>query len=306
MSQLSPIVLFVYNRPLHTKKTIEALLKNDLCKDSNIFIFSDGAKNNLQKNKINEVRTYLKSITGFNSITIKESETNLGLANSVINGITEVLQTNESAIVLEDDIITVPTFLNYINECINKYAENKNIFSVTGYNFPPSQIQIPAYYKLDVYIHPRAASWGWATWKDRWEKADWEVKNFNLFLKNKALQLEYNKTGPDKSRMLIRQMKGEIDSWAIRWDYTHFLNKAYCIYPVRSFINNIGTDGSGRHFKKTNKYFNDITTYPIHWKLPSYLEPDEVIIKKINSIFKGGGKKFKIKTFFENLYSLLK
>jgi len=251
---LSPISLFVYNRPLHTKKTIEALKKNHLANKSILYIFSDGPRTVNDETKVEIVRKYLHSIKGFKRINIIKRKKNYGLAKSVITGVTEVINKHGTVIVLEDDLVSSPQFLGYINYLLDKYKYQPNIFSVTGYNHPKSLMKIPKNYQYDIYFNARSCSWSWGTWKDRWEKADWEIKDFQIFLKDENLQKKFNFSGDDKSKMLIKQMNGELDSWAIRWDYTHFKNNTFCVYPVKSYINNIGHDSTGVHCDESTKF----------------------------------------------------
>ncbi|MGB3947495.1 MAG: sugar transferase [Bacteroidia bacterium] len=297
MISLAPIVLFVYKRPKHTIQTIEYLKKNKLAKESDLFIFSEYQKTNEDLADVTAVRTYLKTIEGFKSITIIERPVFFGLAKSVINGISNVFEKHDRVIVLEDDIITSPVFLEYMNEGLEKYEDNKKIFSITGFCYPPGLMEIYNEYKHDVYLLPRASSWGWGTWRDRWYRADWDVRDFNEFSKSEELQKKYDATGGDKSRMLIKQMQGQIDSWAIRWDYTHYKNNAYGLFPVKSLINNIGLDKSGTHTKNLKEYTNEITgfkpTFPIN------INTDSKIVAAYKKIYTKGGYVFKIKKMFQ-------
>ncbi|MFW6016806.1 MAG: glycosyltransferase, partial [bacterium] len=239
---LSPIVLFVYNRPEHTKKTIKALKKNKLADKSKLFIFSDGEKSANDKQKVKEVRKIINKIDGFKQGKVFESEENKGLANSVIDGVTKIINQYGKVIVLEDDLITSKNFLRYMNRALDFYEEDKKIWSISGYNLP---IGIPDDYKHDVYLSYRASSWGWATWKDRWDKIDWDINDYSEFINDKSAQKLFNRGGSDMKNMLKSQMEGKIDSWAIRWCYNQFKNDSYTIYPVVSKVKNIGMDGSG-------------------------------------------------------------
>ena len=232
MENLAPIILFVYNRPEHIRRTAEYLLKNRLAESSKLFIFSDGPKNEKDEQKIAEVRRYLKSIRGFKEIKITEREKNLGLANSVISGVNQIFESYKKVIVLEDDIISSPSFLKYMNDALDFYKKDEKIFSISGYSYP---IEIPDSYKNDIFISCRTSSWGWGTWKDRWEKVDWEVKDFDSFVRDKNAQSLFNQAGDDVTPMLKAQMWGKIDSWAIIWAYTHFKHNAFCLLPVHSF-----------------------------------------------------------------------
>lgn len=252
---LAPILLFVYNRPEHTKKTIEALRNNYLAKESDVFVFSDGSKNEKTLEKIKEVRNYLKTLEEekyFKKVNIFESNVNKGLANSIIIGVNKIINKHGKVIVLEDDLITHPNFLTFMNESLNFYQFDKKIWSISGY-CPP--IKIPDNYYDEIFLGPRASSWGWATWKDRWILNDWNINDFNNFIKNKKLQKTFNIGGADMTEMLRSQIEGEIDSWAIRWCYNQFKHNMYTIFPVKSYIDNIGTDGSGTHFKTINNKY---------------------------------------------------
>lgn len=249
---LAPIILFVYNRPWHTKQTVEALLKNELASLSELYIFSDGHKTDAteeQRNKIGKVRNYIHSIEGFKSIKIIESPINNGLANSVINGVTNIINEYKKVIVLEDDIITHPFFLRYMNDALNSYIKDLRIFSIGGYC---PNIKIPFWYINNSYIVHRTESWGWATWKERWEKADWGVSNYDSVRQSSKEIAMFNRGGDDMFPMLTSQLNGEIDSWAIRWDYTLFKHNAYCIRPTKSLTYNIGFDNSGTNCTTIN------------------------------------------------------
>lgn len=242
---LSPIVLFVYKRLWHTQQTIEALRKNELAGQSDLYIYSDYPKDEKIKDQVVKVRKYLRTVNGFKNINIIERKRHLGLANSIISGVTEVISKYGKVIVLEDDLVSTSDFLEYMNNALSFYKNDKRIFSITGYTYP---IKIPKEYSDDLYLYYRCCSWGWGTWENRWNKADWEVKNYQQFKNDQETRKRFNRGGDDLSTLLDFQMRGKIDSWAIRWCYTLFKNNAYCLYPVRPRIRNIGQDGSGTHF----------------------------------------------------------
>ena len=283
MNDFAPILFFVYNRPEHTKRTIESLQKTLGACESELLIYSDGAKLDADKEKVSTVRDYLNTIDGFKSIIIIKREHNFGLANSVISGVGEVLKIHNSVIVLEDDLNFSKNFLLFMNTALKEFQNVENVFSISGYNFP---IDIPKDYKENIYLSPRASSWGWATWKDRWEKADWSVSDFKSFINNKSKTEEFNKGGNDLTRMLKNQVEGKIDSWAIRWSYAHYKNKAYCVYPVKSKVQNIGTDSSGLHSITTNKFFVDLDLSNDVKKINTRLTTNEIILSRFRKFFK--------------------
>ena len=283
MDNLAPIILFVYNRPEHTRQTVEYLFKNRLAESSKLFIFSDGPKNLKDKQKVVEVRELIKNIKGFQEIKITEREKNLGLANSVISGVSEIFKSHNKVIVLEDDIISSPSFLIFMNDALDFYKEDKKIFSVSGYPYP---VKIPDSYSKDVFITHRSSSWGWGTWKDRWEKVDWEVKDFSNFLKDKKAQNLFNKAGEDLLPMLKAQMKGVVDSWAIRWIYSQLKNNAFCLYPVSPLCKNIGTDRSGTHSSSSKKLNVELDMSDREYKMTKELQLNLDISGQIQSLFK--------------------
>lgn len=273
----APIVLFTYNRLYHTQRTVEALQNNTLAKDSILYIFSDGPKDKIHENNVHQVREYIKTIQGFKKVIIIENKKNKGLANSIIDGVTQIINQHNRVIVLEDDLITSLGFLEYMNNMLDKYQNVDNIYSITGYNYPKSLMQIPSDYQYDIYFNQRPASWGWGTWKDRWENVDWDILDFNEFKHNKRAQHNFNQGGDDMSDMLIAQMSDKIDSWAIRWAYHHFKKDGYCVYPTHSYVSNIGHDGSGVHCGTSDKY----TIPPEELSTKTNLRlPKEIIIDK--------------------------
>lgn len=246
-NQLAPIVLFVYNRPWHTIQTVEALQKNELANQSELFVYCDNAKNEDTRKSVDEVQIYIDKIDGFKKITVIKREKNWGLADSIMDGVTTIVNEYGKIIVLEDDLVTSSYFLRFMNESLDFYEESEDIFSVTGFNYPKRVLTIPADYKEEVYLSYRCMSWSWGTWKDRWDKVDWDVKDFEELKNDKTKIDKFNRGGQDLFPMLKSQMQGNIDSWAIRFCLAHSMNDGYCLYPIKSLVNNEGFDGSGVH-----------------------------------------------------------
>jgi len=294
MQELAPIVLFVYNRPWHLKQTLSSLKQNELAQNSTLYIFSDGYKSESDRKFVVEVREIIKAVDGFKTVNIILSDKNLGLANSVISGVSEVIKKFERVIVVEDDMILSKSFLEYMNKLLFFYQHNMKVFSISGYNFP---ISIPNSYKNGIYFSPRASSWGWATWQNRWDKVDWNVADFNNFINDRDAVRTFNLGGDDLTLMLKKQVKNKVDSWAVRWCYTHYKYKAYCAYPTISFVKNIGTDKSGTHLKKTAKYNVELNENSTPKNLPKNIFIDEQILKSFQSFF----KKNILQKFYSNL-----
>ncbi|SDF04714.1 Glycosyl transferase family 2 [Dyadobacter soli] len=282
MPASAPIVLFCYNRPEHLQQTVRSLQMNTLAAESELYIYSDGPKHAQEAGIINEVRAYISGINGFKNVTIFESPQNKGLAASVIEGVSHVLSMHPNVIVLEDDMLSTTDFLSFMNQALDVYANRADIFSVTGYT-PP--IDVPKDYAHDLYLVPRASSWGWGTWAHKWAQADWQVKDFQAIKSNAARRLEFNAGGDDLWPMLAKQQQGVIDSWAIRWTYSQFLNNACGLYPVHSKIKNIGTDGSGTNFTfKSGEYGQEMAEGGV--QMPADLVPDEQMTRAFRKYYR--------------------
>jgi hypothetical protein len=222
MTSYSPIILFTYKRLDTLKQSVEALQKNYLAPESELIIFSDAAKDQKDYEAVQNVRDYIKTIKGFKSIAIHEASQNKGLANSIIQGVSMILENYDSVIVLEDDLVSSPNFLNYMNNALRFYKNQENLFSIAGYSLP-----IKCDSKIDIYYTQRASSWGWATWKDRWEIIDWTVSDYDTFKKDKSKRKLFNRMGSDMFSMLDKQMTGKLDSWAIRWCFSKIVNVGF-------------------------------------------------------------------------------
>ena len=248
---LAPILLFTYKRLNTLQQTVAALQQNFLANQSDLFIFSDAAKNDSDKILVTEVRTYLKTISGFKSIHIIEADKNNGLATSIINGVTQVIKKYGKVIVLEDDLITSYNFLAFMNKSLEYYKNNPGIISISGYNMGVKEKK-NINYPYDIFFAKRAASWGWATWSKKWDNIDWNIVDFKIFSKDKIKIKAFNEWGSDMFSMLRKQQLKKNDSWAIRYCYHQFKNNMFCVYPLNSKVRNIGFDIHATH--TTQKY----------------------------------------------------
>lgn len=251
LNKYSPICLFTYNRISETRKTIEALQKNYLASQSELFVFSDGWKNSNDREKVIIVRDFLKTVGGFKSVTIIESKINKGLANSIIDGVTSIINKYGKVIVLEDDLVSSPNFLDFMNQSLNYYKDYNKIFSISGWSMDLKSLNdIPS----EFYVCHRMSSWGWGIWKNRWEKIHWHKDYFKSFTSSLKKQYLFRKGGSDMPGMLNNYLKGKNDSWAIRACYHQFENDLLTLAPKKSKINNIGFGQNATHTKQVNRY----------------------------------------------------
>jgi len=285
---LAPVVLFVYNRCDHLEKTLEALSKNTLAKESDLYIFSDGAKNEKVKHAVENVRQYINSDEWkgkFKSITIIESKENKGLANSIISGVSKVMEIHEKAIVIEDDAVTAPDFLEFMNNSLDFYEHSNKIWAISGYTVLKT---FPKDYLHEVFMLGRFSSYAWATWKKNWEKVDWSVSDYKSFCTNFKQRRKFNRYGQDLSLMLDSQVAGKTNSWAIRFDYAMFKNKMYSVYPCKTRVKNIGYDVGTHVTKKNTRIEKFKVEIEKDLKMPKleHIEEDSRIVKAFSKYFK--------------------
>lgn len=256
---LAPIVLFVYNRPLHFVRVIQALRNNKLAKESELIIYSDAPKDESEVQRVKEVRNLIANIDGFKNITVILRDVNLGLSRSIISGVTEVLEKYDRVIVLEDDLVASPFFLDFMNAGLEKYSDNTQVVCVHGYVYPCHK-PLPA----NFFIRG-ADCWGWGTWRDSWSIFNPDGLCLLDELKRLDLMSEFDFSGAYSfSQMLKNQISGKNDSWAIRWHASAFIKNKLTLYPGRSLISNIGNDGSGSHKENSQFFDTNATSDPIY------------------------------------------
>jgi hypothetical protein len=235
---LAPIVLFCYNRPENTKITLDALAENDLADQSTLIIYCDGPKkcaSAADLERIEEVRTFVESEQRFKEVKVIKRYENVGLANSIIKGVSDVVIEYGSVIVLEDDILCSKYFLNFMNEALDKYKNNPKVFSIGACNFFAIGKDIP-----ETFALPVADCWGWATWKNRWELFESDSQKLMDEITEKNLINEFSLLGYyDFFGMLKLQNEGKINSWTIRWQAVLFLNNMLTIYPNPSVTQHV-------------------------------------------------------------------
>lgn len=302
----APIVMFVYNRADHFTQTYEALAKCSEAKNSILYVFSDGAKNDNAKPQVEQVRQAAKAFAkqnDFKQVVLTESLENKGLAKSVINGVTNVIDKYGSVIVVEDDCVPSPYFLRYMNRALRFYKNDKSVGSIAGYT-PP--ITFPESYHLDVFAAYRSCSWGWATWKEIWNKVDWNLTYMRDFYNNPEMIKKLNSFGSDRFMRLYRNSVSNANSWSVKFGAHHIKNNLLTIYPRYSYISNIGCDETGVHSKSADaeKMRVDLSKAIPNPSLERVsINPEiQVNFKKLYS----GGKISDLKRFFATKYIVLK
>ncbi|OWW26242.1 hypothetical protein B4Q04_00730 [Zobellia sp. OII3] len=297
---LSPIALFAYNRIEELAQTIDRLKKAQLASKSLLYVFSDGPKTLEDQKGVEKVRSYLKTVTGFQKVELRFSEKNKGLAHSIITGVSGVLKEHGKIIVLEDDLLVSDNFLVFMNQGLEYYRENPRILSICGYNMGVRKRKSDEY-RYDAFFAQRSSSWGWATWDDQWQGIDWEIRDFDSFSKNRKKIREFNIYGSDLFRMLKRQKEGKINSWAIRYNYHQYKHDLYSVFPLISKVRNIGFSEQATHTnQKYNRFDVELDdTSENNFTFQECIAVDAEILKQFSSMNSITNRiKFKIKNLF--------
>ena len=236
----APILLFVYNRPSHTRRCIKSLLKNSLASESHLFIYADGAKDESQQEAVNEVRSYIRNIQGFKQVTLIERNENWGLARNIIDGVTTQVNRYGKVIVLEDDLIVAPYFLQFMNDALETYKDEPKVGHIQACDFTQDPT-LP-----ETFLIKWTGSWGWGTWDRAWKHFNPNGKELLKKLEKRKLTYTFDFNGKyGFTRMLRRQIEGKNNSWAIRWNASLFLDDILSLNVGRSLVQNEGFDGTG-------------------------------------------------------------
>lgn len=278
MKDLAPIALFVYNRPEHTLKTLKSLKNNTLADMSILYIYLDKNKNSKDKQAVLKVKEIINEENWCRTVKIVEREENFGLYKNIVNGINDIVNSHNKVIVLEDDLLTSPTFLEYMNMGLNLYEKKRQVFAINGYMFP-IQLENTALRKAGFL--PLTSTWGWATWLDRWQLFEYDLCNKKHIENNKELKQRFNFGGYDYYKMLENK-----NSWGIKWYYTMFEYNGLCLFPYKSLIDNIGHDGSGVHCKNDDKREQIIINDTLINEFPNNEMIDFELFDHVNKYYK--------------------
>ena len=283
---LSPIVLFVYNRPWHTRQTIEALQKNKLANKSELFIYSDAAKTHKDATSVKEVRDYIHNVTGFKRTQIIERDKNWGLAGSIIDGVTSIVNEYGKVIVLEDDLVTSPFFLKFMNDALSFYKDEARVMHISGWNYPLQQDG----YEETLFIRGTSC-WGWATWADSWAYFEKNIqKLLDTFSDDDKYQLDYDGVADMWRQVEMNHVK-KIDTWAIFWYASVFKHNGLCLHPTKTLACNIGHDGSGEHCGDSTMYDYDVSHTQVQTFSSEIIENKNAMLE-IQAFFKENKRSF--------------
>lgn len=247
--ELAPIIVFAFNRPEHTRQTLEALMQNHLADKSELFIYIDGPRTEEEKEKVNSVKKVTEEKQWCGKVSIIQSKTNKGLSASVMEGVTAIVNKYGKVIVMEDDLVSDKWFLKFMNNALTVYENETNVVCTTGYIYPVSK-PLP-----ETFFIKGADCWGWATWKRGWDLLETNGEKLlkELEEKNLTTDFDFGNSYP-YLQMLKDQISKKNNSWAILWYASAYLKNKYCLYPGHSLIHNIGVDGSGTHSGTSSEF----------------------------------------------------
>lgn len=303
MKNLAPIGISTYSRINHLKQTIEALQKNTLAKESELYIFSDAPREG-DEEIVAKVRRYIRTVDGFKKVHIVEREVNGRVSNNR-GGMKQLLDQYGKMIFLEDDIVTAPGFLCFMNNALEFYKDNENIISISGYAPPIHNYNEKS--SIDMYLLPRFCAWGFGMTLENFKKYQRPInKNEYKAIKNKTKVLSVG--GIDVLNMIQKEVNGELDAGDVRIMYQQAIHNKYTLYPIKSLVQNIGHDGTGVHCGLTNKFeHKKLWSKTDNFKFIKNIQPDQRIIKA-NYKFRNNGLKGRIIAFTQDIgiYSILK
>ena len=272
---VAPVVLFVYNRPVHTQKTIKSLARNQQARETVLHICSDGPKTAQDEASVHAVRACLKSVRGFKDVVVHTEQSNIGCASSIINGVTRLVGEYGKIIVLEDDLVTSPWFLAFMNQALDRYQDVDRVMHVCGSMYPIDPQGLP-----ETFFVRHVNSCGWGTWAGAWKMLEPSVEKLvNCFDDTQKRYLNLD-GAYDFWDHLERNLTGELRTWAIRWYASVVLNKGLSLYPSISLIENIGFDGTGSHCEKTSRFAVQARTRPI-LEFSEVIEENPLALKRI-------------------------
>lgn len=296
----SPICIFIYNREEKVINLLNSLFLCEEFKHSPIYVFSDGPKNNdpTDKVNVNKTRAILKSMLKYFHVKYFFRDENLGLAKSICSGVTEVLKNSDRVIVFEDDLIVDKNILNFFNYFLTELKDFSNVFQISGHLFFDTNKEIgPSNFYMSC-----TNSWGWATWADSWNKFDYNYLMDKKIKLNKKQAYYFNLNNSyNFNKILNRQYSGRVNSWAILWYLTVFINNGLVLYPNRTLVLNKGLDGTGTH-TFLEEYQLEFSNTEVLLNTPALMNSDNESSKKVMRFM----KKYISKNIFQKVFFKLK
>ena len=270
MRPTAPVAVFAYRRPQHLMTVMESLARNDQARDTDVIVFIDGPRTEHDRALVRRVREVVDTLCGFRSVHVEAATTNRGLSKSLIRGISQVLRTHERLIVLEDDIKVGAHFLDFMNDALDIYSESQDVASIHGYVYPHQAAL------AETFFIRGADCWGWGTWRRAWRHFQPDGRRLLQELRARGLTNLFNFGGTAPyEEMLIDQIEGRNDSWAVRWYASALVNDMFTLYPNQPMAINIGEDGSGTHRGSSSAYQQQLSQSPVTVERIPIVESEE-------------------------------
>jgi hypothetical protein len=281
MSDHAPVALFVHRRPDHTRRTLEALARNEQAHASKLYVFADAARHEGERRQVAETREVVRGATGFAAVEVIERESNFGLADNIVEGVDEVVGQHGRVIVMEDDLVTVPHFLRFMNDALTHYLDTPRVMHVSGYMFPidPSGLPETLFYRV-------TSCWGWATWSRAWRKPDRDARAVMARF-TPEMRLQFDVECPDAGQwaQLEDNRRGVASTWAVFWYASVFLRQGLCLHPARSLVQNIGHDSSGTHSTATSRFDGPLSQEPIRF-FDDRVEENPLVLQRMRAYYR--------------------
>jgi len=286
---LAPIALFAYNRPDHIRATLAALAGNELASKSDLYVFSDGPKDARSEALVQQVRMRIRAASGFRSVTLVERPTNAGLVRAITEGVARMCADHGRVIVLEDDLVTAPQFLSFMNEALDRYAQEPRVMQVSGYMYPIAR----SGEERAVFL-PATSCWGWGTWKRAWDAYDPTMAGLEGLEADPERRRAFDLDGAyDYFAMAEGHRDGLVNSWGVVWHLSVFAKGGLVLYPLQSLVSNLGFDGSGTHASTSDLGKVPLAANSARFALPAAVEVDQAVYADVKSTIRGARKGWK-------------
>lgn len=249
----TPLALFTYNRPYHTRRALESLTRCNRIEECKIFIYCDGPKHSDDMNNIIASQQVVQNFAEKLGANIIIQEKNIGLAHSIVSGVSDLCERFGRVIVIEDDLVVSPSFIDYMLQALDRYQDEEHVYQISGFLFP-----IDASKHQDTFFLPFITTWGWATWNRAWKSFDWNATGYEKLFSDKKMSKQFNLDNSyPYCDMLLDRFSGKNESWGILWWYAVFSVGGLVLYPGRTLVNNCGFDGTGTHCGNSIEYIEN-------------------------------------------------
>jgi hypothetical protein len=271
----TPIALFLYNRSAHARLVLESLSQCRRLDECVLRIYCDGPKRSEDAESVAAAREVAREWADQLNAEVIERDTNLGLARSIVDGVSELCDSYGRVIVIEDDFLLSPSFLDYMLSALDRYENETNVYQICGYMFPIRHAPEP-----DAFFLPLTTTWGWATWSRAWKIFDWNAPQADELLSDPEVRRRFNLNNAyPYAEMLEGRLRKKNDSWGILFWWAVFKAGGLVLHPRKSLVWNGGFDESGTHCG--DQAWSSQSLSEIDWTTASFRFPSEVAVDEL-------------------------